>query len=765
MEWRARPGPGGAGRRWPFVVVRRRNKALKQPSGPCAELEPVKKLAFEDVTALGVDLQDLDLDLAGKQLDIGANADYQRALDTYEAAKTAADRIDAPRAGAGRHQDPRRRSLRDRLRPGPGRRRAAARRAARRASSTHDTGCRSTDVTYAPIGGARAPGPGLCPGRRAGPGRRRARRTPGHGRHPAGALLGGRPRLPAVRRGLLRRLRPARLDLHGLHVRGHGRRTRWAGGRHRRRHGRPRRRDRRRHRRRRRAASATSSTGSTSDVRRLHGSRGRCSSSCSSPRWSAPSYAGTSIRCRRPAPTGTTSSAAHRPGAGARRHRRARPPRARRSSGKYNICYVNGFQTQAEREAVLAPAPLVAGAQATTAGRRRLGVGRVAARHPHHGQAHALAGIMGRWTDRCADGRLRRRGVRQPRLLQPQPPSARRAGTTARTPPCWSSARTPHGLAAAQKNWAGVGRHVRRVRLRGRRAVRAVPRVRALRRPLRRATCWRSSTARTAFQRACRNVERPDRGRPSRRRPDPARRTPLVLTERAARLHTTAIGDAGSRVVFLHGLFGQGRNWTQIGKALARSRHRVLLVDLPHHGRSRLGGRLRLPAGRRPGRRPPGRRRPGGAGRPLARRQGRDGARAASSRARRAALRGRRVAGGLRPACRSSPGTSPPCGAGPRLVGAAQRRGRGPRRGRARSDGALLPAAEPPPGRRPLALADQPRRARRRPLGDRRLAGGPARRRPAVRRPGAVDRRVPAPTTSPPRTPRPWIAGSPATDW
>jgi pimeloyl-ACP methyl ester carboxylesterase len=38
-------------------------------------------------------------------------------------------------------------------------------------------------------------------------------------------------------------------------------------------------------------------------------------------------------------------------------------------------------------------------------------------------------------------------------------------------------------------------------------------------------------------------------------------------------------------VVFLHGLFGQGRNWTQIGRALADD-HRVLLVDLPHHGRS-----------------------------------------------------------------------------------------------------------------------------------------------------------------------------------
>jgi pimeloyl-ACP methyl ester carboxylesterase len=45
------------------------------------------------------------------------------------------------------------------------------------------------------------------------------------------------------------------------------------------------------------------------------------------------------------------------------------------------------------------------------------------------------------------------------------------------------------------------------------------------------------------------------------------------------------MGTAGSRVVFCHGLFGQGRNWTQIGKELADD-HRVLLVDMPHHGRS-----------------------------------------------------------------------------------------------------------------------------------------------------------------------------------
>ncbi|MGY2875683.1 pimeloyl-ACP methyl ester carboxylesterase [Marmoricola sp. URHA0025 HA25] len=52
-----------------------------------------------------------------------------------------------------------------------------------------------------------------------------------------------------------------------------------------------------------------------------------------------------------------------------------------------------------------------------------------------------------------------------------------------------------------------------------------------------------------------------------------------------ASLHTTTIGDHGSPIVFLHGLFGQGKNWTQIAKALA-GEHRALLVDLPHHGRS-----------------------------------------------------------------------------------------------------------------------------------------------------------------------------------
>lgn len=51
------------------------------------------------------------------------------------------------------------------------------------------------------------------------------------------------------------------------------------------------------------------------------------------------------------------------------------------------------------------------------------------------------------------------------------------------------------------------------------------------------------------------------------------------------RLHTLQYGDSGTPVVFLHGLFGQGRNWNTIGKALLPD-HRVTLVDLPNHGRS-----------------------------------------------------------------------------------------------------------------------------------------------------------------------------------
>jgi pimeloyl-ACP methyl ester carboxylesterase len=56
-----------------------------------------------------------------------------------------------------------------------------------------------------------------------------------------------------------------------------------------------------------------------------------------------------------------------------------------------------------------------------------------------------------------------------------------------------------------------------------------------------------------------------------------------------AALNTLSVGTAGPRIAFLHGLFGQGRNWTQIAKAVSGpggGDARCLLVDLPDHGRS-----------------------------------------------------------------------------------------------------------------------------------------------------------------------------------
>ncbi len=50
-------------------------------------------------------------------------------------------------------------------------------------------------------------------------------------------------------------------------------------------------------------------------------------------------------------------------------------------------------------------------------------------------------------------------------------------------------------------------------------------------------------------------------------------------------LHSTMLGESGAPIVFCHGLFGQGKNWTAIAKALSDD-HRVVLVDMPDHGQS-----------------------------------------------------------------------------------------------------------------------------------------------------------------------------------
>ena len=49
-------------------------------------------------------------------------------------------------------------------------------------------------------------------------------------------------------------------------------------------------------------------------------------------------------------------------------------------------------------------------------------------------------------------------------------------------------------------------------------------------------------------------------------------------------LAVTRVGEEPISYVFLHGLLGQGKNWSTIAKALLPSGS--LLVDLPDHGRS-----------------------------------------------------------------------------------------------------------------------------------------------------------------------------------
>lgn len=79
-----------------MVMVSRKRSREAAIERARRELEPVKKLALEDVTALGDQLRDLDVATAGKALDDGTRADYQRALDAYEAAGQAGEAMTRP---------------------------------------------------------------------------------------------------------------------------------------------------------------------------------------------------------------------------------------------------------------------------------------------------------------------------------------------------------------------------------------------------------------------------------------------------------------------------------------------------------------------------------------------------------------------------------------------------------------------------------------------------------------------------------------------
>lgn len=66
-------------------MSKRQTQALEQRR--IDELQPVLKVADEDTTRFGTELQDLDTETLTTPLDAAARQDYQRALDAYENAK------------------------------------------------------------------------------------------------------------------------------------------------------------------------------------------------------------------------------------------------------------------------------------------------------------------------------------------------------------------------------------------------------------------------------------------------------------------------------------------------------------------------------------------------------------------------------------------------------------------------------------------------------------------------------------------------------
>jgi len=90
MEWLliALAAGGGAG----FATKRWRKRSMMRRQ-ELEELAGVRKLADEDVTLLGEQLQRLDAEVAGRELDEPTRIDYQSALDAYESAERAVPRI------------------------------------------------------------------------------------------------------------------------------------------------------------------------------------------------------------------------------------------------------------------------------------------------------------------------------------------------------------------------------------------------------------------------------------------------------------------------------------------------------------------------------------------------------------------------------------------------------------------------------------------------------------------------------------------------
>jgi hypothetical protein len=82
---------GGGG-----LAARRMLGRRSQHREEVAELDSIRRLADEDVTYLGEQLQHLDAQVQGRPLDQSAQVDYQAALDAYEAARREVPRIHRP---------------------------------------------------------------------------------------------------------------------------------------------------------------------------------------------------------------------------------------------------------------------------------------------------------------------------------------------------------------------------------------------------------------------------------------------------------------------------------------------------------------------------------------------------------------------------------------------------------------------------------------------------------------------------------------------
>lgn len=77
------------------VLVNQQNKR-RRAELEAAEFEKVKAFAAEDVTKFGEELQRLDIDVKGVELDEATRQDYERALDEYDTAKKQLDTARTP---------------------------------------------------------------------------------------------------------------------------------------------------------------------------------------------------------------------------------------------------------------------------------------------------------------------------------------------------------------------------------------------------------------------------------------------------------------------------------------------------------------------------------------------------------------------------------------------------------------------------------------------------------------------------------------------